>query len=211
MSAVQFIVDRFKTNLAQSNIDLVNKTIKAALCTTFSPNYSAWASDTAYVVGDIVVPTVRNGRRYRIVTNGTSGSSEPAWPTGSGDTVVDNEITWEEYGGEHADNEFFNDVSGNELADGDGYTVGGATLGGKGINWYSEDPMATVWEANDTTWTALNKTIRTAWLYVAGDTPGTNDYVISYILLDDEPADVTLNGVDFALKWNADGILKLDR
>ena len=29
---------------------------------------------------------------------GTSGTTEPTWPTGERDTVVDNTVTWTEYG-----------------------------------------------------------------------------------------------------------------
>jgi hypothetical protein len=211
MSAVQFVVDDFKKNLANGSIDLVNDTIKAALCTTFAPSYSAWAGSTAKSEGDIVIPTTRNGRRYRAQGGGTTDSSEPTWPTTDGGTVVDNDITWEEYGGEHADNEFFNDVSGNEVASGDGYTTGGASLGSKAVTKASSDPIATQWDAADTSWTLLTKTMRTAWLYVDGSTPGTDDYAISYILLDDTPANVSVSGVDFTLQWNADGILELGR
>jgi len=211
MSAQQFIVDKFRTNLGKGNIDLVNGTIKAALCADFSPSYSAWAASTSYSEGDIRVPTSRNGRRYRATNGGTSDSSEPSWPTTSGETVVDNDITWEEYGGEHADNGVFNDVSGNEVASGDGYTTGGAVLSTKSFSQDATDPVDSNWDADNTTWSALTKTMRTAWLYVDGDTPGTNDYNISYILLDDTPADVSVNGVDFTLQWNAEGILELGR
>jgi hypothetical protein len=39
-----------------------------------------WAAATAYNYGDVVVPTVRNGHRYRCIVAGTSNASEPAWP-----------------------------------------------------------------------------------------------------------------------------------
>jgi len=211
MSAKQFGVDSFKKNMANGDIDLANNTIKAALCTTFAPSYSAWGSGTSYSEGDIVIPTTRNGHRYRATNDGTSASSEPTWPTTFEETVVDNDITWEEYGGEHSDNEFFNDVSGNELAEGDGYTAGGATLNSVTLAKAATDPAATQWDAADTTWTSLTKTMRTAFLYVDGSTPGTDDYLISYILLDDTPQDVTVNGVDFTLKWNSSGILSIRR
>src|SRR6056297_926254 len=117
MSAVQFIVDDFKANLANGNIDLVNGSINAALGTTFPPSYSAGASGVSISEGDIRTPTTRNGRRYRALKGFTTDSTEPTWPTTSGGTVDDGSTTdaWEEYGGEHADNEFFNDVSGNEV------------------------------------------------------------------------------------------------
>ncbi len=211
MASIQFVVDTFKKHLLQQDIDMVNDTIKAALCSTFSPSYSAWSSSTSYSEGDIVIPSTRNGHRYRATNGGTSASSEPTWPTAFGDTVVDNNITWEEYGGEHADNEFFNDVYGNELAGGDGYTEGGEALSSLALTLASTDPAATRWDAADVTWSGLSKTFMTAWLYVDGDTPGTNDYLISYILLDDTFSSVSINGVDFTLKWNTAGILELAR
>ena len=211
MSAKQFLIDDFRKNVALKNIDLVNDTIKAALCNEFSPSYSAWASGTSYSEGSIVVPTTRNGLRYRATNDGTSGSSEPTWPTTSGETVTDNGVTWEEYGGEHADNEFWDDVSANELSEDGGYTAGGETLGSKTVAKDSIDPITTEWDADNTVWSELDKTMRYAFLYVAGDTPGTNDFLISYILLDDTPADVTINGVKFTLEWDASGILGLTR
>lgn len=55
-----------------------------------------WAAGTAYAVGDTVEPTVQNGYRYVCTTAGTSGSSEPSWPTsGIGSIVNDNGVVWE--------------------------------------------------------------------------------------------------------------------
>jgi len=211
MSSVNFPVDALEVNKGKGNIDLVNDTIMVALLSTFSPSYSAWSSSTSYSKGDIVVPTSRNGRRYRATNAGTSDSGEPTWPTTAGNTVVDNDITWEEYGGEHADNEFFNDVSTNEVSAGDGYTSGGQALSSQSLAKVSTDPAVASFDADDVTWTSLSKTFRTAWLYVDGDTPGTNDYVIGYILLDDTPADVSISGVDFTLKFSSDGIMTFGR
>lgn len=210
MSAKQFVVDTFREHLAKKDIDLVDDTIKVALCSDFTPSYSAWAGTTAKSEGDIVVPTTRNGRRYRAQGAGTTGGSEPTWPTTDGGTVVDNDITWEEYGGEHADNEFWADVKANEVATGDGYTTGGVTLGSKTVAKQALDPVKTDWDAADATWTSLTKTIRTAWTYVDGSS-GVSDYAISYILLDDTPADVSVSGIDFTLQFNSDGIIELTR
>ena len=136
MPARQFVVDNFKANMLKGSLDLVNNAIKAALCASFSPNYSTWSADTVYSLGDIIIPTTRNGLRYRATNDGKTDTSEPTWPTTSGGTVTEdviNGVTWEEYGGEHADIEFFNEISGNEVIDGDGYTAGGATLSSKNI------------------------------------------------------------------------------
>lgn len=209
MSAVQFVFDTYKVHAG--DISLTGDTIKAALLDEFVPTYSAWVTGTAYSEGDIIIPTTRNGRRYRATTAGTSGTAEPTWPTATGGTVVDGGVTWEEYGGEHADNEFFNAVSANEVAATNGYTAGGELLGTKTVALNALDPINTEWDAADTTWTALTKSMRHAVLYVDGATPGTDDYLISYILLDDTPADISVSGVDFTLQWSANGILVLGR
>ena len=51
---------------------------------------------TDYLEGAVVRPTVLNGHAYIALNDGTSGASEPVWPTGPGSTVVDNDITWQE-------------------------------------------------------------------------------------------------------------------
>lgn len=56
-------------------------------------NVPAWSSGTAYGVS-LVKPTVPNGYYYFTSSGGTSGGSEPAWPTSSGATIVDGSITW---------------------------------------------------------------------------------------------------------------------
>lgn len=55
---------------------------------------SAWQASTAYSLGDAVRPTTRNGYAYECTVAGTSGGSEPTWPTTPGNTVVDGTVTW---------------------------------------------------------------------------------------------------------------------
>lgn len=55
---------------------------------------TAWASTTAYVVGDVVRKVASNGYVYRCVVAGTSGGTEPTWPTVIGQTVTDGTVTW---------------------------------------------------------------------------------------------------------------------
>jgi len=59
---------------------------------------TAWASSTAYDVGDIVRPAAANGYVYRCIAAGTSGGSAPSWPTTKGVDVTDNSVTWENLG-----------------------------------------------------------------------------------------------------------------
>jgi lambda family phage minor tail protein L len=58
--------------------------------------YSAWASSTAYVVGDIVrASTVQAaGLVFQCTTAGTSSSTQPAWPTDIGSTITDGTVVW---------------------------------------------------------------------------------------------------------------------
>ena len=58
--------------------------------------YSAWASTTAYVVGNIVRATTlqSSGLVFQCTTAGTSGSTQPVWATDIGSTVTDGTVTW---------------------------------------------------------------------------------------------------------------------
>lgn len=58
----------------------------------------AWAATTAYALNDEVRTVAANGHKYRATVAGTSGASEPTWPTTSGGTVVDGGVTWTEIG-----------------------------------------------------------------------------------------------------------------
>jgi hypothetical protein len=61
--------------------------------------YLAWQAGRAYAVGDLVAPSPRNGHYYTVTVAGTSDDAAPAvWPTGSGGTVVDDSVTWQESG-----------------------------------------------------------------------------------------------------------------
>lgn len=60
--------------------------------------YPVWESSHVYLVGDIVTPATRNNHIYRVTVGGTSGNSEPVFPTGSGATVVSGGVTFTEHG-----------------------------------------------------------------------------------------------------------------
>jgi hypothetical protein len=55
-----------------------------------------WQAAHSYSVGAVVAKVADNGHQYRCTTAGTSGGSEPVWPTGHGATVADNGIVWTE-------------------------------------------------------------------------------------------------------------------
>lgn len=57
-------------------------------------NIAAWTLNTTYPTVSTVKPTVGNGRYYFTYGGGTSGATEPTWPTTPGATVVDGTVTW---------------------------------------------------------------------------------------------------------------------
>lgn len=59
----------------------------------YSATVPAWAASTAYAAGIQRRPTTRNGFRYT-ASAGTSGATEPTWPTTLDATVVDGTVTW---------------------------------------------------------------------------------------------------------------------
>jgi subtilisin family serine protease len=63
------------------------------------PVQQQWQASVAHVVGDHVIPTgTQTGLRYRCTTAGTSGTSEPTFPTTLGQTVADGGVVWEAVG-----------------------------------------------------------------------------------------------------------------
>jgi hypothetical protein len=70
----------------------------------FGVNYTrqptAWTALNAVTLNEFRRPTVSNGRRYYASVGGTTGATEPTWPTTNGGTVVDGTVTWTESGRE---------------------------------------------------------------------------------------------------------------
>ena len=61
-----------------------------------------WAPATVYALNDRRAPITRNGHIYLATTPGTSGASEPAFPTALNATVTDGSVVWTEAGGSWA-------------------------------------------------------------------------------------------------------------
>ena len=59
-----------------------------------------WIAATAYAVGAVVQPVTVNGHRYICTIAGTSGTTEPTWPTIEYGIIADGTATWQEYGPE---------------------------------------------------------------------------------------------------------------
>jgi hypothetical protein len=78
---------------------------------------TTWAANTTYTYCATVRPTAPNGHVYRAyggkckTTLGKShATTEPTWPTTPFATVVDNAVTWMEWGGEYAYDNAYNGV-----------------------------------------------------------------------------------------------------
>ena len=56
-----------------------------------------WRASTVYALGVIVRPTVETGRMYVVTVAGTSGASEPSWPTGLHGTAINGSVTFTEF------------------------------------------------------------------------------------------------------------------
>ncbi len=62
------------------------------------PGVTAWKAFVTVVEGQSTSPTLPNGHTYICLIDGTTGASEPTFPTGSGLTVADNTTIWQENG-----------------------------------------------------------------------------------------------------------------
>ena len=61
---------------------------------TITQKIAAWAASAAIASGAVRRPTSTNNRVYQAGGAGTTGASQPTWPTTIGATVTDNGITW---------------------------------------------------------------------------------------------------------------------
>ena len=89
-----------------------------------------------------------------------------------------------------ATNHVYGDISGTELANGNGYTTGGATVSGTGVSNASGTETMT---ASATTWTSVTGSMG-PFRYVDyyDSTPATKTLIGSY----DYGSSLTLNGVN---------------
>jgi len=56
--------------------------------------FSTWKATIVYTTNDSVWPITKNGFYYECTTAGTSGGSEPVFPTTRGNTVADGTVVW---------------------------------------------------------------------------------------------------------------------
>ncbi len=57
-------------------------------------NGKTWTASAAFAEGDCIDPGAWGGKRFKVTTAGTTGSTEPTWP--SSGTVSDGSVTWTE-------------------------------------------------------------------------------------------------------------------
>lgn len=90
----------------------------------------------------------------------------------------------------------------NEVANGNGYTTGGATLGSPSITYTGASNVLKL-DGADVTWSSSTITARYAVIYDA--TPGTagTNPLIAYV---DFGADVSSTNSNFTITWDAAGI-----
>ena len=96
----------------------------------------------------------------------------------------------------------------NEVANGSGYTTGGATL--TGVTW-TESSGTVTFDFTDPSWTASGGSIAARFAVVYDDTATSPaDAPVGYSLLDNTPADVTTtDGNTLTLQINASGMFTL--
>lgn len=156
-----------------------------------------WEANTTYNVGDRVVRTSPSGKHYVCTVGGESGSSEPSWNNIEGEETTDNEVTWEAVV----------DVGYHEVLAGDGYPEGGKSLNNITL---SRDNNIITLDADDVTFAALTKTFRYGVLYIDDAKTYNGESIVkplyAYILFDDSPADVEVNGTDYVVQWSSNGI-----
>lgn len=94
------------------------------------------------------------------------------------------------------------DANANELSSGGGYTTGGMTLTNK-------TSSNTKLDADDVIFANLTKNFRGGILYFSGTIDTLSNPLIAYLLFNDAPADTPVNGTDFSVIWNSNGIMTL--
>lgn len=148
-----------------------------------------WQSGTSYSVGDYVIPSVQNGHIYRCITAGNSGTGEPSWPTGDGNTVGDGTVEWEcvENG----------DLAYHEV-EGVGYVAGGLEINNKTL---SQAAGITVFDGDNVVWPNSTITARYAVIYEAN--------IGILLAYQDFGENKSSSSGSFEIQWNAEGIFAI--
>lgn len=173
---------------------------------------AVWQANHAYVVGDLVSPTVPNGWTYRCIDPGTSGATEPDWDAAETDTAAGTQS--------YLTNPGLTDNKGYVItpAETGGYTLTGPVGELGSARWaFLTDGIRAVHQIipftnqlenpNDGTWKAQNdilsgvieaavvsgRTVYTLTLNTFDDTVYTNDEVDLFVCAVSPLPDVTVN------------------
>ena len=92
-------------------------------------------------------------------------------------------------------------TGGTEVANANGYTTGGATLGSVAVTTVTTNDAK--FDANDVTWTASGGAITASYAILYNDTD-TDDPPVAFI--DFGGSESAGDGTDFKIIWNASGI-----
>lgn len=65
-----------------------------SISVSISNTTAVWSAATVKALDDRARTSTANGYRYKATVGGTTGSTEPTWPTTIGNTVVDGTVTW---------------------------------------------------------------------------------------------------------------------
>lgn len=134
-----------------------------------------WTGSTAVTTASYVVPTSANGRLYKCTTAGTTGSTEPTWPTTNGGTVNDGTAVWTEQTTAMEAGTFPTEISGN------GYTR--FAIASSLNNWAGTQGAGTIVASNGTSGVTSNN-IPITWPTPTGDwTPAGGDGAAAGVLV----------------------------
>ena len=194
--------------LADNTYDFPGSALKVALLSSAFEPVPGWPVSAAVERYAYRQPTTPNGHYYQAQGAGITGGVEPTWPTNGG-TVVDGAVTWLDTGlvlpATGADATVFADVVAAEIT-GTGYTAGGETLAGVSVD---ANPAEALVVSVDTVWTNATFAARWAVVYHPATLNGAVAPIVTLILLDDTPADVSPSGVDFTLQWGLNGVVQV--
>lgn len=131
---------------------------------------------------------------------GTTSARRVDWVT---DTIKV-ALTTSSYTPNQDTHDFYDDIS-NEVANGNGYTTGGATLGTKSVNYDASTNVLSL-RAATSSWTSASFTARYAVIYKDTGT-GSTSPVLGYV---DFGGNETVSSGTFSIAWDAtDGVLKI--
>ncbi len=92
-----------------------------------------------------------------------------------------------------------------ELPTENGYVQGGESINNSDVI-LATSPNRTVFQGDDVIWEQLTATFRWAVYHIDGSHAGVSSPVLCCVLLDDTPADINVNGVDYRLMHSTSGI-----